>query len=219
MLELGKLSFSSSSEAVMEDMVEVVIDSVRVSLTNQQRIVVLRQVGDERYLPIWIGPYEAEAITIALQEIEVARPQTHDLLKSFISAFSARLVRVEVISLKDDVFYGNLVIEANGKTINIDSRPSDALALSVRMNVPILVSQEVMDSAGVMPDKDLQNESNPENLQTPDSPQKESIDKENEERLSVFEDFLNKIGTDGPAIDGNDDPDKPEDDDITGEEK
>ena len=203
----------------MEDMVEVVIDSVRVSLTNQQRIVVLRQVGDERYLPIWIGPYEAEAITIALQEIEVARPQTHDLLKSFISAFSARLVRVEVISLKDDVFYGNLVIEANGKTINIDTRPSDALALSVRTNVPILVSQEVMDSAGVMPDKDLQNESNGENPQSPDSPQKEYIDKESEERLSVFEDFLNKMGTDEPPIDGNDEPDKPEDDDSTGEEK
>jgi uncharacterized protein len=219
MLELVKLSFSSSSEAVMEDMVEVVIDSVRVSLTNQQRIVVLRQVGDERYLPIWIGPYEAEAITIALQEIEVARPQTHDLLKSFISAFSARLVRVEVISLKDDVFYGNLVIEANGKTINIDSRPSDALALSVRMNVPILVSQEVMDSAGVMPDKDLQNESSGDHPQTPDSPQKEYIDKESEERLSVFEDFLNKMGTDEPPIDGNDQSDKPEDDDSTGEEQ
>jgi uncharacterized protein len=219
MLELVKLSFSSSSEAFMEDMVEVVIDSVRVSLTNQQRIVVLRQVGDERYLPIWIGPYEAEAITIALQEIEVARPQTHDLLKSFISAFSARLVRVEVISLKDDVFYGNLVIEANGKTINIDSRPSDALALSVRTNVPILVSQEVMDSAGVMPDKDLQNDSNWENPQSSDSPQKEYVDKESEERLSVFEDFLNKMGSDEPHIDGNDEPDKPEDDDLTGEEK
>ena len=63
-------------------MVEVIIDSVRVSLTNQQRIVVLRDVNAERYLPIWIGPYEAESITIALQEIEVSRPQTHDLIKN-----------------------------------------------------------------------------------------------------------------------------------------
>ncbi len=203
----------------MEDMVEVVIDSVRVSLTNQQRIVVLRQVGDERYLPIWIGPYEAEAITIALQEIEVARPQTHDLLKNFISAFSGRLVRVEVISLKDDVFYGNLVIEANGKTINIDSRPSDALALSVRTNVPILVSQEVMDSAGVMPDQDLQNESTDDHPQPSDSAQKESIDKESEERLSIFEDFLNKMGNNEPPEGGNDEPDKPGEDGTTGEKK
>jgi len=203
----------------MEDMVEVVIDSVRVSLTNQQRIVVLRQVGDERYLPIWIGPYEAESITIALQEIEVARPQTHDLLKNFISAFSARLVRVEVVTLKDDVFYGNLVIEFNGKTINIDSRPSDALALSVRANVPILVSQEVMDSAGVMPEQDLQNESSKEHTETPDSHQKEYIDKESEERLSIFEDFLNKMDINEPPVNGDDEPDQPEEDNSTGEEK
>ncbi|MBE0698392.1 MAG: bifunctional nuclease family protein [Anaerolineaceae bacterium] len=98
----------------MSRMVEVVIDSVRVSLTNQQRIVVLREESNERYLPIWIGPYEAEAITIALQEIEVARPQTHDLLKSVLTTLNARLLRIEIVSLKEDVFYGNLVIEVDG---------------------------------------------------------------------------------------------------------
>ena len=140
----------------MPRMVEVVIDSVRVSLTNQQRIVVLREVDTERYLPIWIGPFEAEAITIALQEIEVARPQTHDLLKNAFSLLNARLMRVEVISLRDDVFYGNLVVDNNGRTIEIDSRPSDALALAVRARVPILVSSEVMDSAGIVPEQEAQ---------------------------------------------------------------
>jgi len=91
----------------MPKMIEVVIDSVRVSLTNQQRIVVLREKGAERYLPIWIGPFEAEAITVALQEIEVARPQTHDLLKNILNIMSSRLVRIEVISLREDVFYGS----------------------------------------------------------------------------------------------------------------
>jgi uncharacterized protein len=111
----------------MSRMVEVVIDSVRVSLTNQQRIVVLRESNVERYLPIWIGPYEAEAITIALQEIEVARPQTHDLLKNLMQSINARLLRVEVIALREDVFFGNLVIELNdGQVLNIDCRPSDA---------------------------------------------------------------------------------------------
>ncbi|NTU74970.1 MAG: bifunctional nuclease family protein, partial [Anaerolineaceae bacterium] len=109
----------------MPAFVEVTIDSVRVSLTNQQRIVVLREINNERYLPIWIGPYEAEAITIALQEIEVARPQTHDLVKATLAAMDARLLRVEVLALKNDVFYGNLVIEQNGRIFNIDSRPSD----------------------------------------------------------------------------------------------
>ena len=99
----------------MPRMVEVVIDSVRVSLTNQQRIVVLRELNTERYLPIWIGPYEAEAITIALQEIEVARPQTHDLLKNILKNLDAHLVREEVLALREDVFYGNLVVECNGE--------------------------------------------------------------------------------------------------------
>src|SRR5512146_1156965 len=140
----------------MARMVEVVIDSVRVSLTNQQRIVVLREADTDRYLPIWIGPYEAESITIALQEVEVARPQTHDLLKNVFSALNAHLVRVEVISLRDEVFYGNIIAEVNGRTLEIDSRPSDALALAVRAHVPILVSHEIMDSAGIVPEQEVQ---------------------------------------------------------------
>ena len=84
----------------MSRMVEMVIDSVRVSLTNQQRIVVLREVNAERYLTIWIGPYEAESITIALQDIEVSRPQTHDLLKNVLSSLNARLLRIEVVALR-----------------------------------------------------------------------------------------------------------------------
>jgi len=135
----------------IDKMVEVIIDSVRVSLTNQQRIVVLREVNTERYLPIWIGPYEAESITIALQEIEVSRPQTHDLLKSVFNHMNARLLRVEVLSLKDDVFYGNLIVETKDQTIEIDSRPSDALAIAVRMHAKIMVSEKVMESAGIVP--------------------------------------------------------------------
>src|SRR5512138_3502216 len=111
----------------MSDMVEVVIDSIRVSLMSQQRIVILREVHAERYLPIWIGVYEAEAITLALQEVEVARPLTWDLLKNIFSALNARVSRVEVVALKDDTFYGNIVADVDGRVLNIDSRPSDAL--------------------------------------------------------------------------------------------
>ena len=183
----------------MSRMVEVVIDSVRVSLTNQQRIVVLRELNNERYLPIWIGPYEAESITIALQEIEVARPQTHDLLKNVIGALNGRLMRIEVISLKDEVFFGNLVVEANGRTFNIDSRPSDALALAVRAHVPILVSREVLDSAGVEPEDDMRSAKPP--ATAPLVPPVKPIANEpeptgNEARLSVFEDFLDNLNLD-----------------------
>ena len=194
----------------MSRMVEVVIDSVRVSLTNQQRIVVLREANTERYLPIWIGPYEAEAITIALQEIEVARPQTHDLLKNILSTLNARLLRIEVVSLKEDVFYGNLVVEVDGRTVYVDSRPSDALALAARAHVPILVSREVMDSAGVIPEEDLQNQ-----RQAPTTPARpvgrEEPDIEtSSERLSVFEDFLQNLDLDNME---NNEDDEPDDDD------
>lgn len=181
----------------MARMVEVVVDSVRVSLTNQQRLVVLREVNTERYLPIWIGPFEAESITIALQEVEVARPQTHDLLKNTIHALNARLVRVEVTALREEVFYGNLVLEINGRVIEVDSRPSDALALAVRTHVPVLVSRELMDSAGVTPDQETTDADEPPAVEdTPaELPQKQET-ASSEERLSVFEDFLDQLNLD-----------------------
>jgi uncharacterized protein len=195
----------------MSRMVEVVIDSVRVSLTNQQRIVVLRESNVERYLPIWIGPYEAEAITIALQEIEVARPQTHDLLKNLMQSINARLLRVEVIALREDVFFGNLVIELNdGQVLNIDCRPSDALALSVRAHVPILVAREVMENAGVIPEQET--EINEDDAETS---MPEEVEEEAEERLSVFEDFLQNLDIDSSSGEDSaeDDDEEDEDDD------
>jgi len=193
----------------MSRMIEVVIDSVRVSLTNQQRIVVLRETNAERYLSIYIGPYEAEAITIALQEIEVARPQTHDLLKNVINTLNGRLVRVEVVALREDVFYGNLVVESNGRIVNIDSRPSDALALAVRAHVPVFVSREVMESAGVVPEKDLGNQEPPTSLAPSSKPPAEGP--ESEERLSVFEDFLSNLNLgdlSNPPSEDDDDSDE-----------
>ena len=169
----------------MLDMVEMVIDSIRVSLVSQQRIVILRELDAKRYLPIWIGIYEAEAIAIALQEVEVARPLTHDLLKNIFSTLKANIIRVEIVALRDDTFFGNLVVEANDLSFDIDARPSDALALAVRSHVPILVERSVLDSAGIVPEEDLrEKEGKP--------PTKDDVEA-NPERLSVFEDFLDKL--------------------------
>ena len=184
----------------MSEMVEVVIDSIRVSLMSQQRIVILRELDAERYLPIWIGIYEAEAITIALQEVEVARPLTHDLLKNIFQAFDARIIRVEVSELREDTFFGNIIAEVNGTTLNVDARPSDALNLAVRAHVPILVARSVMDSAGITPEEDLQDA--PEEIV-----QGEGDLEGGEERLSIFEDFLEQL-----------DIEKSEDDDEDGDE-
>ena len=171
----------------MPKMIEVEIDSVRVSLTNQQRIVILKQVEKERYLPIWIGLYEAEAITIALQEIQVARPQTHDLLKTLIQSLNAKLIQVEVSSLSDDVFYGNLVLEINGTRKDVDCRPSDALALAARMRVPVMVADDVMNQAGIVPEDDISD------MDPGEVDQEADI---GEEKLDVFEDFLENFNLD-----------------------
>jgi bifunctional DNase/RNase len=176
----------------MSDMLEVVIDSIRVSLMSQQRIVILREADAERYLPIWIGVYEAEAITIALQEVEVARPLTHDLLKNLFTTLNARIQRVEVVALKDDTFFGNIVAEVDGRTLNIDSRPSDALALAVRAHVPILVSRAVMDTAGIIPEEDMQGQAETEGQPAAAAEESEV----SSERLSVFEDFLEGLDLD-----------------------
>ena len=185
----------------MSDMIEVAIDSVRVSLMSPQRVVVLRQTDADRYLPIWVGPYEAEAITVALQEIEMSRPLTHDLLKSVFVAFNARVRRVEIVNLNNDVFYGNIVAEVDGREVNIDSRPSDAIALAVRAHVPILVHPSVIESAGIVPEQDMPNTPPPAETK-PSGPAPEVSGN----RLSIFEDFLDKLD-----LDKLDDKDKPGD--------
>lgn len=203
----------------MSEMVEVVIDSVRVSLMSPQRLVVLRQTDTERYLPIWVGPYEAEAITVALQEIEMIRPLTHDLLKNLFTTFNARIRRVEIVALREDIFYGNIVAESNGQVINIDSRPSDAIALAVRAHVPILVDPSVMTSASITPEQDIRAQMPPAPGQQADSPQAaspsrptpaspaRSFSPEDPSRLSIFEDFLSKLDSDKkPDDDEGDQP-------------
>ncbi len=191
-------------------MIEVTIDSVRVNLMSPQRLVILREVGADRYLPIWVGPYEAEAITVALQEVEMVRPLTHDLLKNVFTAFNARITRIEIVKLQNEIFYGSIVADLNGREIHVDSRPSDAIALSVRAHVPILVHPSVMEEAGIVPEQDM-----PEGEAAEPEEKSEAapLPEESSERLSVFEDFLEKLDFDKPEDDGNtdedDSPDKP----------
>lgn len=186
----------------MSDMVEVVIDSIRVHLMAPSRVVVLKQVNTERYLTIWVGPYEAEAITVALQEIEKVRPLTHDLLKNVFGAFNARVTRVEISKLQDDIFYGNIVAEVEGREISVDSRPSDAIAIAVRAHVPILVHASVMEAAGMLPDQDM-----PETASSaPRSEAPAPLSDEANDRLTVFKDFIDKLDIDDPDKDKPDSP-------------
>ena len=190
-------------------MIEVTIDSVRVNLMSPQRLVILREVGADRYLPIWVGPYEAEAITVALQEVEMIRPLTHDLLKNVFTTFNAKLKRIEIVALKEDIFYGNIVAEVNGEETNVDSRPSDAIALAVRAHVPILVHESVLQNAGITPESEVEGtgaDSEPSEGEKPARPAR-PMGEVSMERLSVFEDFMGKLDLDKL------DKDKPEGDD------
>jgi bifunctional DNase/RNase len=203
----------------MAEMIEVVIDSVRVSLTSTQRIVILKEADGDRYLPIWIGPYETESISIALQEIEVSRPQTHDLIKKILTTMEARLTKVEINNLKDDVFFGKLMVEREKKIFEIDSRPSDALAMAVRYNVPIFVEAAIFNAAGIRPEQDLRKHFNEEILEG-NPPLPEEGDKQGADRLSVFEQFIDKLDLDEQThTDASQKPDKPKPQDDEGKKK
>ena len=185
----------------MTEMVEVLIDSIRVSLMSPQRVVILRQRDEVRYLPIWVGPYEAEAISVALQEVETARPLTQDLLKNVIVLFGGSVLRAEIVALKEDIFYGNIVVERDGKIYDIDSRSSDAIALAVRAHAPILVYRTVMDEAGIIPEKDIEDQTEAPPTTTTELPYSDTLklpqkDDVDETRLDVFEDFLKKLKDD-----------------------
>jgi len=156
-------------------MIKVTIDSVRASLLSQHRVVVLKEEGMERYLAIWIGPYEADAITIKLQGVEIAGPLTHDLLKQSIQQLGATVSHVLVNDLQDDTFYARVVMDRNGERIELDSRPSDAIALAVRVQAPIFVSESVMERAGVVPDEEID---------------MEGVTPEEEEQLAPYRDFI-----------------------------
>jgi uncharacterized protein len=168
-------------------MIEVIIDSIRVSLMSQHRVVVLKDMNSERYLPIWIGPCEAEAITVKLQEVPAPRPLTHDLLRNVIRELGGKVVHILINDLRQEVYYARIVIDVAGEQMEIDSRPSDAIALAVRVSVPIFVAETVMDKAATEPDEDVEKEA------ANDTIAGEGVD---ETRLSAFADFLDTLDLD-----------------------
>ncbi len=169
-------------------MIQVEIESVRMSLLSQHRLVVLKDIEKERFLAIWIGPFEADAITIELQGVQVARPLTHDLLRSIISSVGLHVNYVVVNDLRNETFYAKIVMDFNGRTLEIDSRPSDAIALAVRVAAPIYVAESVMDEAAITPEEGID---------------LTELSEEDESRLSVFSEFLETLDLD--------DLDKPDD--------
>jgi bifunctional DNase/RNase len=167
-------------------LVEMVVESVRVHMLSSQHVVILKESERDRYLPIWIGPSEANAIAMRLQGLSAERPLTHDLLVSILGALNSSVSRVVVTHVTDGTFHARLYLEvADGTETEIDSRTSDAIAVAVRTGSTIYVDERVLDEAGVEPEADE--------------------DGENDEKLAVFREFVNSLDVDleggekGPA--------------------
>jgi len=132
----------------MGELLEMTVDSIRVHIPSGQHVVILKESAAERYLPIWIGVSEANAIALRVAGITPERPITHDLFANFLSEAGCVVDKVVVTSLANEVYYAHIDVQVAGKTIELDSRPSDAIAIAVRVGATILVSSDVLEAAG-----------------------------------------------------------------------
>jgi len=182
-------------------MIRVTVDSIRVNLLSQHRMVMLREVDKRRYLPIMIGPFEAEAIGSAMQGHEPPRPLTHDLLRNVITELGGAVQYIAVTQLQEATYYARIVIDVRGVRREIDARPSDAIALGLRLDAPIYVAEQVLDQAGVLVNEDDEVEDEEDDDQ-PDLPppvarrerREEPEERDvSEENLSIFRDFINSL--------------------------
>jgi len=172
--------------------VEMVVESVRVHMLSSRHVVILKEQARDRYLPIWIGPWEASAIAMRLQGLAPERPLTHDLFATTIGVLGARVERVTIAALAEETFHARIVLATGDRRLEIDSRPSDALALAVRLSVPIYASPDVLDQAGLGAD-DAEDEEggrgSPEDLER-------TGERVADPRLEVFRDFVNSLDLD-----------------------
>jgi uncharacterized protein len=171
-----------------DGLIEMVVESVRVHMLSSRHVVILKETGRERYLPIWIGPWEASAIAMKLQGLVPERPLTHDLFASVLDELGIRVQQVVISTLAEETFHARLHLELDGRVVEVDSRPSDALALAVRAGVPIFAAQDVLDQAGLGGEGGLtdDDESGGAALET-------TGEKIVDPRLDVFRDFVNSL--------------------------
>ena len=177
---------------------ELEIESIRVRQETQQRAVVLRVKDSDLFLPIFVGHFEVEAIRLKLMDVDVQRPMTHDLLGAVIGNLGGSVDRIVVSELKNDTFYAKILVEYNGTTIEIDSRPSDAIALAVRANAPIFAEEDVVEQAGV----NLANEIAEAGATAAGNQTDTPVDEEELRGLSAFTDFIDTLDLEDLGKDG-----------------
>ena len=168
----------------MSEKTEVRVDSMRVSLTSQNRLILLREIEGPLSLPLFVGQFEAESIILALQEIEISRPQPHDLIRTVIQSLDARILSAEITEMRSATFIAEILLEnAAGKKLRIDCRPSDAISIALRAHIPVYVNRSLMDAYGIQPEPDVRSRKKP---QVPDHDP-------DDDDLSAFQSFFDNI--------------------------
>jgi uncharacterized protein len=166
-------------------MIEMTVESVRINLQTTQRVVILKATKQDRYLLIWIAQAEAYAIAIELQGTNSPRPLTHDLLRNVINDLGAKIVSIVISDLIDDIFYARIILDVAGRHVEVDARPSDAIALAVRAKSPIYVEESVLERAGVALE-------NSEEAIAPSAESRKESEVEND-NLDAYRDFINTL--------------------------
>lgn len=195
----------------MGRLVEMVVESVRVHMLSNRHVVILKDAARERYLPIWIGPWEASAIAMKLQGLTAERPLTHDIFAEALARLGVRIQQIVISELADETYHARLYLERDGQIIELDARPSDCVALAVRADVRILVADEVLQQAalGADPDDDTVPEGGDTRPgtsaragrrgMTGDVPLEEVGEAVVDERLDMFREFVNSLDLDPGA--------------------
>jgi bifunctional DNase/RNase len=181
----------ASEDASETGLVEMVVESVRVHMLSSRHVVILKEHERDRYLPIWIGPWEASAIAMKLQGLTPERPLTHDLFAAALEGLGARVDRVIISALAEETFHARLLLERDGQVVEVDSRPSDALALAVRAGGRIFASEAVLDQAALGADGAVGDDEGSDRI-----PLETTGEQVVDPRLDVFRDFVNSLDLD-----------------------
>jgi uncharacterized protein len=198
---------ASEEPSERNGLVEMVVESVRVHMLSSRHVVILKESEHDRYLPIWIGPWEASAIAMKLQGLTADRPLTHDLFASALENLGVRVDRVVISTLAEETYHARLHLERDGTFFEIDSRPSDALALAVRTGGRIFASEAVLEQAALGGDATATGDDESGDIVSEGSPLEATGDKMVDPRLDVFRDFVNSLDVDPHSGGGSRSPD------------
>jgi bifunctional DNase/RNase len=192
---------ASEEPSARDGLVEMVVESVRVHMLSSRHVVILKETEHDRYLPIWIGPWEASAIAMKLQGLSADRPLTHDLFATALESLGVRVDRVVISTLAEETYHARLHLERDGATFEIDSRPSDALALAVRTGGRIYASEAVLELAALGGDGSGVDDAAAD-TDIAGSPLESTGEKMVDPRLDVFRDFVNSLDVDPETGEG-----------------